>query len=36
MLIEAFVRDAVMLIEEPTLREHLLSRVGRRLAVLEE
>jgi Fe-S cluster assembly protein SufD len=36
MLIEAFVREAVELIDVPRLREHLLSRIARRLASLEE
>ena len=36
MLIEAFVREAVELVDSPRLREHLLSRVARRLAMLEE
>ena len=36
MLIDAFVREAVELVETPVLREHLLSRLARRLAVLEE
>ena len=36
MLIEAFVREAVELVGSPPLREHLLSRLARRLAMLEE
>jgi len=36
MLTEAFVREAVELVESPPLREHVLSRLARRLAVLEE
>ncbi|HMD65678.1 MAG TPA: Fe-S cluster assembly protein SufD [Stellaceae bacterium] len=36
MLIEAFVREAVELVDSPLLREHLLSRLVRRLAILEE
>lgn len=36
MLIEAFAREAVELIESPPLREHLLSRLASRLAILEE
>jgi Fe-S cluster assembly protein SufD len=36
MLIEAFVREAVELVDSPPLREHLLSRLARRLAILEE
>jgi Fe-S cluster assembly protein SufD len=36
MLIEAFVREAVELVESPPLREHVLSRLARRLAMLEE
>lgn len=36
MLIEAFMREAVDIVEPAALREHLLSRLGRRLAVLEE
>ncbi len=36
MLIEAFVREAVELVDSPLLREHLLSRLARRLAKLEE
>jgi len=36
MLIEAFVREVVELVESPPLREHVLSRLARRLAVLEE
>jgi Fe-S cluster assembly protein SufD len=36
MLIEAFVREAVDLVASPELREHLLSRLARRLAILEE
>jgi Fe-S cluster assembly protein SufD len=36
MLIEAFVREAVELVDFPLLREHLLSRITRRLAILEE
>jgi Fe-S cluster assembly protein SufD len=36
ILIEAFVREAVELVAAPLLREHLLSRIARRLEVLEE
>jgi len=36
MLIEAFVREAVELVEPAPVREHLLSRVGSRLSSLEE
>jgi Fe-S cluster assembly protein SufD len=36
MLIEAFVREAVELVDAPQLREHLLSRLARRLTMLEE
>ena len=36
MLIEAFVREAVELVNSPQLREHVLSRLARRLAMLEE
>jgi Fe-S cluster assembly protein SufD len=36
ILIEAFVQEAVELVAAPLLREHLLSRIARRLAVLEE
>ena len=36
LLIEAFIREAVALVAAPALREHLLSRLGRRLARLEE
>ena len=36
MLIEAFVREAVELVASAPLREHLLSRLVRRLANLEE
>jgi Fe-S cluster assembly protein SufD len=36
VLIEAFVREAVELVDSPLLREHLLSRLARRLAMLEE
>jgi Fe-S cluster assembly protein SufD len=36
ILIEAFVEEAVELVDSPTLREHLRSRLGRRLAMLEE
>ena len=36
MLIEAFVREAVERVASPPLREHLLSRVARRLTTLEE
>jgi Fe-S cluster assembly protein SufD len=36
MLIEAFVREAVELVDFPLVREHLLSRITRRLAILEE
>ncbi len=36
MLIAAFLREAVEAVEPAAVREHLLSRLGRRLAVLEE
>ena len=36
MLIEAFIREAVDIVEAPAMREHLLNRLGRRLAALEE
>ncbi len=36
MLIEAFVREAVELVGSPQFREHLLKRLARRLAMLEE
>ena len=36
MLIEAFAREAVELVEQAALREHLQSRLARRLATLEE
>src|SRR5882762_2357648 len=36
MLIEAFVHEAVELVGSAPLREHLLSRLARRLAMLEE
>jgi Fe-S cluster assembly protein SufD len=36
MLIEAFVREAVELVDSTVLREHLLARLARRLAILEE
>jgi Fe-S cluster assembly protein SufD len=36
MLIEAFVTEAVELVGSSPMREHLLSRVARRLALLEE
>jgi Fe-S cluster assembly protein SufD len=36
MLIGAFIREAVELVPSPPLREHLLSRLARRLARLEE
>lgn len=36
MLIEAFAREAVELVEDAALRDHLLSRLARRLANLEE
>jgi Fe-S cluster assembly protein SufD len=36
MLIDAFVREAVELVDSPPLREHLLSRLAHRLASLEE
>jgi Fe-S cluster assembly protein SufD len=35
-LIEAFVREAVERVESPPLREHVLSHLARRLAMLEE
>jgi len=36
MLIEAFVQEAAELVEPAPIREHLLSRIARRLASLEE
>jgi Fe-S cluster assembly protein SufD len=36
LLIEAFLREAVELVASPALRNHLLARLGRRLAELEE
>jgi Fe-S cluster assembly protein SufD len=36
LLIEAFLREAVELIERPAVRDHLLGRLGRRLEGLEE
>ncbi len=36
MLIEAFAREALDLVEEDVLREHLQARLARRLAALEE
>ena len=36
MLIEAFVKEAIELVGSPRLREHLLSRLADRLAMLEE
>ena len=36
MLIEAFAREAVELVGSPQFREHLLKRLARRLAMLEE
>jgi Fe-S cluster assembly protein SufD len=36
MLIEAFAREAVELVEQAALREHLRTRLARRLATLEE
>ena len=36
MLIEAFVRETVELVDSTLMREHLLSRLARRLAILEE
>jgi len=36
MLIEAFVREALEPVGLVPLREHLLSRLGRRLAMLEK
>jgi Fe-S cluster assembly protein SufD len=36
ILIEAFVREAIALVGSPVLRDHLLSRVARSLANLEE
>jgi Fe-S cluster assembly protein SufD len=36
MLIEAFAQEAVDLVEEQSLREHLRARLARRLATLEE
>ena len=36
MLIEAFVREAVELVDPPVVREHLLKRIARRLGRLED
>ncbi len=36
MLIEAFLREAVEIVEPEAVREHLLARLARRLAALEE
>jgi len=36
MLIAAFLREAVDVVDDPVVREHLLNRLGRRLAALEE
>jgi Fe-S cluster assembly protein SufD len=36
MLIEAFIREAVEIVEPRAVREHLLARLARRLAVLED
>ena len=36
MLIEAFAARGARAVERSALREHLLSRLGRRLATLEE
>jgi Fe-S cluster assembly protein SufD len=36
MLIEAFFTEAVELVDSSPMREHLLSRIARRLAILEE
>lgn len=36
MLIEAFAREAVELIDHPALRDHLLARLAHRLEILEE
>ena len=36
MLIEAFLREAVEIVDPAGLRGHLLARLGRRLARLEE
>jgi Fe-S cluster assembly protein SufD len=36
LLIEAFARESVELVEQATLREHLRARLARRLATLEE
>ncbi|HJU19756.1 MAG TPA: Fe-S cluster assembly protein SufD [Stellaceae bacterium] len=36
LLIEAFLREAVELLQSPALRDHLMARLGRRLAELEE
>jgi len=36
MLVEAFIREALDLVELTQLREHLQARLGRRLAILEE
>jgi Fe-S cluster assembly protein SufD len=36
ILIEGFIREAVEIVEDPAMREHLLARLVCRLAVLEE
>jgi Fe-S cluster assembly protein SufD len=36
ILIDAFIREAVEIVEDPAMRERLLTRLARRLAVLEE
>ena len=36
MLVEAFVREAIDVVDPPAVREHLLYRLGRCLAALEE
>ena len=36
MLIEAFVQEALELVDSPLMRGHLQSRITRRLAILEE
>ena len=36
ILIEAFIREAVEIVEDPAMRERLLAQLARRLAVLEE
>jgi Fe-S cluster assembly protein SufD len=36
MLIEAFIREAIAIVEPPPVREHLMARLARRLDALEE